>query len=253
MSAPSPAASAPTSMPARAAALILDAFLDYNERFSDITRRAQRWFERRNWKQAQIDLVWRMDLYDECLVETLGGSKSCSTTASARVRYGPRCVPPTRRRSSRCSTASSPRRSSTRCRAGSSAPAASMRTSSSSRSTPSRPRTSPSRSRATSYIVEQDLREVCTRVLDDYPFANGYADIAASGNRDRRRAGRAFRNPRRPRGVPHRAPAHALLPRAPRVPRRPRAGRARRRGRVVAAARDRARQRRRTACVPTRC
>ena len=58
-------------MPARAAALSLDAFLDYNERFSDITRRAQRWFERCNWKQAQIDLVWRMDLYDEVLVDTL--------------------------------------------------------------------------------------------------------------------------------------------------------------------------------------
>ena len=56
-------------MAARAAALILDAFLDYNERFSDITRRAQRWFERRNWNQAQIDLVWRMDLYDEVLVD----------------------------------------------------------------------------------------------------------------------------------------------------------------------------------------
>ena len=59
-------------MPARAAALILDAFLDYNARFSDITRRAQRWFERRNWNQAQIDVVWRLDLYDECLIETLG-------------------------------------------------------------------------------------------------------------------------------------------------------------------------------------
>ena len=58
-------------MQARAAALIRDAFLDYNERFSDITRRARRWFERRNWRQAQIDLVWRMDLYDECLLDTL--------------------------------------------------------------------------------------------------------------------------------------------------------------------------------------
>ena len=52
-----PPASAPTTAQARAAALIRDAFLDYNERFSDITRRARRWFERRNWRQAQIDLV----------------------------------------------------------------------------------------------------------------------------------------------------------------------------------------------------
>src|SRR5215467_9321444 len=72
MNVPAPAPSAAASMPARAAALILDAFLDYNARFSDITRRAQRWFERRNWKQAQVDVVWRLDLYDECLVETLG-------------------------------------------------------------------------------------------------------------------------------------------------------------------------------------
>ncbi|HVT33255.1 MAG TPA: bifunctional isocitrate dehydrogenase kinase/phosphatase [Rhodanobacteraceae bacterium] len=60
-----------SAMSARAAALVLDAFLDYNARFSDITRRAQRWFEHRNWKQAQIDRVWRMDLYDECMAETL--------------------------------------------------------------------------------------------------------------------------------------------------------------------------------------
>src|SRR6478736_1214894 len=72
MNASAPTAPSSSTMPARAASLILDAFLDYNARFSDITRRAQRWFERRNWKQAQIDLVWRMDLYDECLVETLG-------------------------------------------------------------------------------------------------------------------------------------------------------------------------------------
>ncbi|MEO5561378.1 MAG: isocitrate dehydrogenase kinase/phosphatase AceK regulatory subunit, partial [Dokdonella sp.] len=37
---------------ARAAALILDAFLDYNERFADITRRAKRHFERRDWRAA---------------------------------------------------------------------------------------------------------------------------------------------------------------------------------------------------------
>src|SRR3982751_6743530 len=70
MNAPAPATAA-ASMPARAAALVLDAFLDYHERFSDITRRAQRWFERRNWNQAQIDLVWRMDLSAEVLVDTL--------------------------------------------------------------------------------------------------------------------------------------------------------------------------------------
>ncbi len=59
-------------MPARAAALILDAFLDYNGRFADITRRAQRHFERRDWRQAQRDAALRIDLYDVCVNETLG-------------------------------------------------------------------------------------------------------------------------------------------------------------------------------------
>src|ERR1700749_2910141 len=71
MNVPASSASATSSMASRAAALILDAFLDYNARFSDITRRARRWFEHRNWKQAQIDTVWRMDLYDECLADTI--------------------------------------------------------------------------------------------------------------------------------------------------------------------------------------
>ncbi len=60
-----------TSVPARAAALIIDAFLDYNERFADVTRRAQRHFERRDWRRAQADAVARIDLYDVCIGETL--------------------------------------------------------------------------------------------------------------------------------------------------------------------------------------
>ncbi len=56
----------------RAAALILDAFLDYNERFADITRRARRRFERRDWKYAHVDAAARIDLYEVCVRETLG-------------------------------------------------------------------------------------------------------------------------------------------------------------------------------------
>ncbi|MBN8482455.1 MAG: bifunctional isocitrate dehydrogenase kinase/phosphatase [Xanthomonadales bacterium] len=56
----------------RAAALILDAFLDYNARFSDITRRARRRFERRDWKYVRVDAGARIDLYDVCIRETLG-------------------------------------------------------------------------------------------------------------------------------------------------------------------------------------
>lgn len=66
----SPARTAP--MHERAAALILDAFLDYNARFSDITRRARRRFERRDWKYVRVDAAARIDLYDACVRETLG-------------------------------------------------------------------------------------------------------------------------------------------------------------------------------------
>jgi isocitrate dehydrogenase kinase/phosphatase len=55
----------------RVAARVADGFEDYNARFSDITRRARRRFERREWAQAQTDHLARMDLYDICLRETL--------------------------------------------------------------------------------------------------------------------------------------------------------------------------------------
>ncbi len=56
----------------RAAALVLDAFLDYNARYADITRRARRRFERRDWKYVRVDAAARIDLYDVCVRETLG-------------------------------------------------------------------------------------------------------------------------------------------------------------------------------------
>lgn len=62
----------PSDPAQRAAALIHDAFDDYNARFSDITRRARRCFERRDWRLAQRDANARIDLYEECLHETLG-------------------------------------------------------------------------------------------------------------------------------------------------------------------------------------
>lgn len=68
---PDPPRDGPSAIPARAAALILDAFLDYNGRFSDVTRRARRHFERRDWRRAQADAVARIDLYDDCIAETL--------------------------------------------------------------------------------------------------------------------------------------------------------------------------------------
>lgn len=56
----------------RAAARIADGFDDYNARFSDVTRRARKRFERRDWRQAQTDATARIDLYEICVRETLG-------------------------------------------------------------------------------------------------------------------------------------------------------------------------------------
>src|SRR5476649_758743 len=53
-----------------AAALLVDAFADYNARFADITRRARRRFERRDWRGAGADARARIDLYDICIRET---------------------------------------------------------------------------------------------------------------------------------------------------------------------------------------
>ncbi len=60
------------SLYARGAALILDGFLDYNERFADITRRARRCFEHCDWRFAHADAVARIDLYEACIGETMG-------------------------------------------------------------------------------------------------------------------------------------------------------------------------------------
>ena len=67
-----PSSTPPTGAAQRAAALIHDAFDDYNARFSDITRRARRRFERRDWRPRAADAVARIDLYDACIRETLG-------------------------------------------------------------------------------------------------------------------------------------------------------------------------------------
>ena len=54
-----------------AAARIADGFDDYNARFSDLTRRARRRFERRDWHLSLADANARIDLYDVCVRETL--------------------------------------------------------------------------------------------------------------------------------------------------------------------------------------
>ncbi|HEV7492111.1 MAG TPA: bifunctional isocitrate dehydrogenase kinase/phosphatase [Rhodanobacteraceae bacterium] len=167
-------------MPARAASLILDAFLDYNERFSDITRRAKRWFERRNWKQAQIDVVWRMDLYDECLAETLARLelllderiRSRPLWAATRGAYETLVDPLLDRELTKTFFNSVSRRffhttgvaADIEFFALDAEPTANI--------------TEPIARNV--YVVEGDVRDVCARVLDDYPFANGYADAGSS-------------------------------------------------------------------------
>lgn len=66
------AASATDPQACAAAALLVDAFADYNARFADITRRARRRFERRDWRGAAVDAHARIDLYDICIRETQG-------------------------------------------------------------------------------------------------------------------------------------------------------------------------------------
>lgn len=60
------------SLHQRAAALVQDAFEDYNARFSDLTRRARRRFLHRDWRGAQGDAVARLELFDSFLPEALG-------------------------------------------------------------------------------------------------------------------------------------------------------------------------------------
>ncbi len=81
-----PSQPAPSDFAERAAALIVDAFEDYNARFSDITRRARKRFERRDWRQSHSDATARMDLYDVCVHETLSRLESL---LDERVRSRP--------------------------------------------------------------------------------------------------------------------------------------------------------------------
>ena len=68
-----PVTAVPVDPQARAAAaLLVDAFADYNARFADITRRARRRFVHRNWRGAGRDARARIDLYEACIRETRG-------------------------------------------------------------------------------------------------------------------------------------------------------------------------------------
>ena len=57
----------------RAAAAICTAFEDYNDSFRNITQRAQRRFEAREWQLGQRDAVERIELYDHRVERCLAG------------------------------------------------------------------------------------------------------------------------------------------------------------------------------------
>lgn len=168
-----------TSIHERAAALILDAFLDYNARFSDITRRAKRRFERRDWKYAQVDANARSDLYDACLKETLG---RLELLLEERIRSRPvwsatrnalaRLVEPMLDREFPKTFFNSLSRrqfhtpgvsAEIEFLAWDSEPTAGVADAVDLRR----------------YPVADGMRQVCARILADFPFANGYADIKA--------------------------------------------------------------------------
>ncbi|KAF1712351.1 bifunctional isocitrate dehydrogenase kinase/phosphatase [Pseudoxanthomonas kalamensis DSM 18571] len=55
----------------RLAAVIRDSFEDYHARFAEITARARRRFETRDWVAARADAVERIALYDQCVAECI--------------------------------------------------------------------------------------------------------------------------------------------------------------------------------------
>ena len=57
----------PLAVPSAVA--IRDAFLDYNTKFSDVTKKAKTCFEQRDWAGSRSDAVARIELYDQCIAE----------------------------------------------------------------------------------------------------------------------------------------------------------------------------------------
>jgi len=51
------------------AVAIRDAFLDYNLRFSNVTKRAKERFEQRDWTGSRDDANARIELYDQCIAD----------------------------------------------------------------------------------------------------------------------------------------------------------------------------------------
>lgn len=67
----------------RCAQQVVEAFLQYNARFRAITRRAPERFITREWHAGQSDAVERIDLYEQCVAETV---KALELALGADVR-----------------------------------------------------------------------------------------------------------------------------------------------------------------------
>jgi isocitrate dehydrogenase kinase/phosphatase len=171
-------ASPADAMPARAAALILDAFLDYNERFADVTRRAKRHFERRDWRQAQLDAVARIDLYDVCVGETLA---RLELLLDDRVRSRPLWAAMRREYELQVETLLDQELAKTFFNTLSRrffltrGVDAEIEFVALDREPTAGIGTSVALKR---YVVERDLAAACAAILADYPFATGYVDPA---------------------------------------------------------------------------
>lgn len=167
----------PPSAAARAAALILDAFLDYNGRFADITRRAKRHFERRDWTQAQRDAGARIDLYSVCVMETLGRLelllddrvRSRPLWASIRRDYDILVDPLVDKELTKTFFSTLSRRF---FRTRGVDPAIEFVALD---AEPTGDVTEPAR--LNRYEIGTDLEAACTRILADYPFATGHVDL----------------------------------------------------------------------------
>ena len=57
--------------PAEIAAVIVAAFINYNNDFRKITRRSKRRFETRDWSRNQKDAVERIELYENSVRRTV--------------------------------------------------------------------------------------------------------------------------------------------------------------------------------------
>ena len=61
--------------PGACAAVIVSAFINYNEDFRRITRRAKRRFETRDWSSNHKDAVERIELYENSVARTVSAVK----------------------------------------------------------------------------------------------------------------------------------------------------------------------------------